>query len=73
MARPPRSREIEMRDLAILTFVTLDGVMQGPSSPDEDLSEGFVQGGWARDCWEDVMAQVMQKTVFDFQPGRKHL
>ncbi|MFT7639261.1 MAG: hypothetical protein ACI9G1_000997 [Pirellulaceae bacterium] len=25
-----------MRDLAILTFMTLDGVIQAPSSPDEE-------------------------------------
>ena len=27
----------QVRDLAILTFVTLDGVMQAPAQPDEDL------------------------------------
>ncbi|WP_268808360.1 hypothetical protein [Ruegeria meonggei] len=36
-----------MRQLAILTFVTLDGVMQSPSMPEEDPSEGFEHGGWA--------------------------
>lgn len=30
-----------MRDLAILTFVSLDGVMQAPSDPAEDLSGDF--------------------------------
>ena len=33
-----------MRDLAILSFVTLDGVMQSPTSPEEDPSGGFA--GW---------------------------
>ena len=32
-----------VRDLAILTFVTLDGVMQAPEQPDEDVSGGFTR------------------------------
>ena len=47
-----------MRKLAILTFQTLDGVMQAPSVPEEDFSGDFTQGGWANDCWGEVMEQV---------------
>jgi len=47
-----------MRKLAILTFQTLDGVMQAPSNPAEDLSGDFTQGGWANECWDEVMEQV---------------
>lgn len=62
-----------MRNLAVLIFQTLDGVMQAPSVPEEDFSGGFTQGGWANDCWEDVMAQVGREAMaetYDLLLGR---
>ncbi|MGA4506495.1 dihydrofolate reductase family protein [Propionibacteriaceae bacterium G1746] len=35
-----------MRNLAIIEFITVDGVMQGLGSPDEDTDDGFTHGGW---------------------------
>ncbi len=53
-----------MRKLAILTFQTLDGVMQGPPSvPEEDFSGDFTQGGWANECWDEVMEQVGREAM----------
>ncbi|MGI9418181.1 MAG: dihydrofolate reductase family protein [Geminicoccaceae bacterium] len=62
------------RKLAILTFVTLDGVMQAPSQPEEDASRGFDRGGWARPWWDEVMADVQQEAMaepYDLLLGRK--
>ena len=63
-----------MRDLALLTFLTLDGVMQAPRMADEDRSDGFTQGGWAVDCWDEVMEQVQRYAMaspYDLLLGRK--
>ncbi len=63
-----------MRKLAILTFQSLDGVMQGPSSLDEDRSGDFVAGGWANAWWDPVMEDVREVAMaapYDLLFGRK--
>ena len=63
-----------MRKLAVLTFLTLDGVMQAPSGPEEDPSGGFTNGGWAANYWDEVMGQVMEEAMadpYDLLLGRK--
>ncbi len=34
-----------MRRIIVLSFITLDGVMQVPGGPEEDASDGFKYGG----------------------------
>ena len=63
-----------MRELAILSFVTLDGVMQSPTSPEEDPSGGFRGGGWGAPYWAEVMPQVYVEAMsepYDLLFGRK--
>jgi dihydrofolate reductase len=36
-----------MRELKVMSFVSLDGVAQGPGGPDDDRDLGFTHGGWA--------------------------
>ncbi|MDA4125632.1 MAG: dihydrofolate reductase family protein [Thaumarchaeota archaeon] len=63
-----------MRKLVVLTFVTLDGVMQAPGGPEEDSSGGFKHGGWSAPYWDDFMGNVMteqMKWPFDLLLGRK--
>jgi dihydrofolate reductase len=53
-----------MRKLSVNTFVSLDGVMQGPGGPLEDPTGHFAYGGWNVTFWDDVMDQAITE-VFD--------
>ena len=48
-----------MGKIVATTFVTLDGVMQGPGRPDEDTRDGFSRGGWAQAGNDQVMADFI--------------
>ena len=42
-----------MRELVVLNFVSLDGVVQAPGHPAEDTDGGFSAGGWTRPYMAD--------------------
>lgn len=52
-----------MRRLVVSEFLTLDGVMQAPGSPDEDRSGGFEHGGWQMGFGDDVQMHNIGEAV----------
>lgn len=63
-----------MRTLSVVEFVTLDGVMQGLGSPDEDRDGGFEHGGWSAPYASDdqqsaAVSSMSATTVYLF--GRR--
>ncbi|MGV8087313.1 MAG: dihydrofolate reductase family protein [Candidatus Woesearchaeota archaeon] len=63
-----------MRKIIVLSFLTLDGVMQAPGGPEEDTSGGFKYGGWVTPYFDDFSSKVMEKQMSnqsDLLLGRK--
>jgi hypothetical protein len=63
-----------MRTINVLTFVTLDGIMQAPGGPEEDTDGGFRHGGWSVGYLDEVVGQEMTKQMghkFDLLLGRR--
>ena len=62
-----------MRRIIVLSFITLDGVMQAPGGPQEDTSDDFKYGGWAAPYSDDVGDKIMEEQMkpADILLGRK--
>lgn len=63
-----------MRKIIVLSFVTLDGVIQAPGGPEEDTSGGFKYGGWTVPYFDEASGKVMAEQMakpFALLLGRK--
>ena len=62
-----------MRKIIVLSFITLDGVMQAPGGPEEDTSGGFEYGGWSAPYADEASGKLMQQQMqpADMLLGRK--
>ncbi len=65
-----------MRKIIVLSFITLDGIMQAPGGPEEDTSNDFKYGGWTAPFFQEtdkasgeMMAKQMKSA--DLLLGRK--
>lgn len=52
-----------MRKIIVMSFLTMDGVMQAPGGSDEDKTSGFKYGGWQAPYFDKVSAQTMKKLM----------
>jgi dihydrofolate reductase len=48
-----------VRNISATLSMSMDGVVQAPGRPDEDIRGGFDRGGWAVPYNDEVMAQRM--------------
>ena len=63
-----------MRNVIVLEFMTLDGVIQAGGAPEEDPSGGFTYGGWQAPYSDELVDTVMARQMnlpFDLLLGRK--
>lgn len=62
-----------MRKIVVLSMITLDGVMQAPGGPKEDVSGKFKYGGWSFPFSDEIYGNEVQKELqpAEYLLGRK--
>ena len=63
-----------MRKIIVLSMITLDGVIQAPGDPEEDLTGGFRYGGWTVPYLDEILGQTTGEQMSgssDLLLGRK--
>jgi len=62
------------RNIIGAAFLSLDGVIQGPGGPEEDMSGGFQYGGWLAHASDEAIEEQIGKLFggpFDLLLGRR--
>jgi dihydrofolate reductase len=54
-----KGKEYMTRKIVIQEFLTMDGVMQGPGTKDEDTRGNFKYGGWQIPFYDDQVVEFM--------------
>ena len=63
-----------MRKIRLATFLSIDGVMQGPGGPEEDTTGGFTHGGWVWPHFDEASGGLMGEAMgedYDLLLGRR--
>lgn len=63
-----------MRRIIGSVFLSLDGVMQGPGGPSEDITSGFDEGGWVFKVWDEGVEGMLGSLFgqpYDLLLGRR--
>ena len=63
-----------MRNIIGGVFLTLDGVVQGPGGPTEDITGGFNEGGWVFKLWDEAVGDAIGSLFardYDLLLGRR--
>lgn len=63
-----------MRTIRLASFISIDGVMQGPGGPDEDTTGGFGFGGWVWPHFDETSGGLMGEAMgadYDLLLGRR--
>jgi dihydrofolate reductase len=63
-----------MRKIHAAAFISLDGVIQGPGGPGEDITGGFAEGGWVFKLFDEEVSTEVGRLFdrdYDLLLGRR--